>query len=499
MDGWKWMIRGMMCVVGLYAGAFGASGVAYDTAWTFVYDGGLDSRGRVIPDNLRDVKVLPNGDVVCVGETRDSAFLQNVLLLKLGPDGKVGQKELYTYLQGAGAASLAIARNGDYVVGGYRSTSPLLLRLDPSLNVKSAAWYYDSVQNRLILPQSAIINSVLESEDGMIQAVAGEAFPEINGSYAAYLMFDSMSVQKRVNQWRNVAGYEITGWSMAAGQTGGYMLGGNQALFFIDAAGTLVSKNQYGLNVPGAGSQSNNVSKVRKLKSGALVVAGQSYEEDSFTRYGRLYYDAWWSLLSSSAGDDFRNVAGMPGAHDYLYDLAQLEGGQIAFVGAKGTPQDSGIWVFVTDSTARNILWQKQYNLPGLDQGSPRNNILPISIAATPDSGFIVVGQEGARLQNNNACAFKFKPSQSLPVAGRPAFREGRPGAGRVFSFQAVKPGTAMLRFFDVKGRPAADYRIDMRRAGPAEFKVDPSRFARGVHLWRFEAAGRAQQGKIIF
>ncbi len=35
--------------------------VNYDTAWTFVYDGGRDAGGYAINDDLRDVKVLTNG------------------------------------------------------------------------------------------------------------------------------------------------------------------------------------------------------------------------------------------------------------------------------------------------------------------------------------------------------------------------------------------------------------------------------------------------------
>lgn len=39
--------------------------VNYDTAWTFVYDGGVYEDGRPVYDNFYDVKCLNNGACVC--------------------------------------------------------------------------------------------------------------------------------------------------------------------------------------------------------------------------------------------------------------------------------------------------------------------------------------------------------------------------------------------------------------------------------------------------
>jgi len=49
--------------------------VSYDTAWTFVYDGGKDSDGDAIPDNFYDVKALPDGRCICVGQSAGSLYL----------------------------------------------------------------------------------------------------------------------------------------------------------------------------------------------------------------------------------------------------------------------------------------------------------------------------------------------------------------------------------------------------------------------------------------
>jgi hypothetical protein len=59
----------VVMVVGMMAFGVGeanaADAVNYDTAWTFVYDGGVDSAsGRVYDDKFFDVKTLPNS--VCV-------------------------------------------------------------------------------------------------------------------------------------------------------------------------------------------------------------------------------------------------------------------------------------------------------------------------------------------------------------------------------------------------------------------------------------------------
>lgn len=76
-----------------------------------------------------------------------------------------------------------------------------------------------------------------------------------------------------------------------------------------------------------------------------------------------------------------------------MYGFTQLKDGKLAFMGLKASISDSGLWVFVTDSTGKDLLWEKQYNLPGTDLGGNKlNNILPYSICATPDGGFTVVG-----------------------------------------------------------------------------------------------------------
>jgi len=489
----------IFCLGLFMGGAYSADTLNYDTAWTFVYDGGKTASGDVIYDNFRDVKTLPSGETICVGETRDTSFLQNILLVKLDKTGKLVRKKLLAYNQGVGGASLLVSKNGDYIVGGKRSGSPLLVRLDTSFNIKTSTWYYDSVSRKEILARSAVINSMVETQNGRIMASAGDMFPDNNGlalnNYASFLEFDSTGAVKPHHEWLNTTGYELAGWSLTPGETGGYMLGGKQSVFGLDSTGGLVSQSQYTFSLPGVGSVTNNVTRVRRLRNGTVMVAGQSYEEDCWTKYQRLYFDAWWSPLSPTGKDDFRYVAGVSGANDVIYDFTQLASGNIVFVGKKQSfDQVGGIWAIVTDSLGKNILWQKQVRIPYLvADGSA---LMPWSVSASPDSGFTVVGLYGLNdsLGGNNAFAAHFigKPVPNSIVRTRlPKVRNH----GRIFSFEAKGATDAELRLFTPQGRLAARYSQHVVEAGPAEFRIDTSRLKAGLYFWQLHAGDIVGRG----
>jgi hypothetical protein len=46
---------------------YSADTAYFDTAWTYVYDGGIQKNGRAIGDNFHDLKILPNGDAISLG------------------------------------------------------------------------------------------------------------------------------------------------------------------------------------------------------------------------------------------------------------------------------------------------------------------------------------------------------------------------------------------------------------------------------------------------
>ncbi len=159
-----------------------------------------------------------------------------------------------------------------------------------------------------------------------------------------------------------------------------------------------------------------------------------------------------------------------------------------------------GIWVFVTDSTGKTIQWENEYNLPGLDNGSRRNNILPLSIAATPDSGFILVGFEGASDLNNNACAFKFV-SKPLPasVLNRTAPHLHRSVGHKNWSFTFDAPGAidASLDLFTLQGKRVTRFERYLSQAGHGEITVDASAFKPGAYVWQLRVGGETTQGFI--
>lgn len=153
-----------------------------------MYDGGSNV------DVLYALKVLPNGTSVCVGESADtSTGNANTVLIKLDASGHVLQKKLFTtnnqqvYRYNTQyARSIAIAKNGDFIIGGVRDISPYIMRTDSFGNIKWATWLYDSVNNRnYLLSRGATINSVKETSRGTIICAAGDYFTDASYMYGS--------------------------------------------------------------------------------------------------------------------------------------------------------------------------------------------------------------------------------------------------------------------------------------------------------------------------
>jgi hypothetical protein len=491
---------GTLCV-----DAISANSANYDTAWSFSYDGGVTLEDDIIDDYFRDVKILPNGDVLCVGETRDSTFLESILLVKLSEKGKLLQKKLFGFNHGAGGGSVLVAKNGDYVVGARLALSPLLLRLDTSLNIKSQAWYYDSIGDNRRLGKNAILQSLTETFDRRVIATGGDIFPDHNGlllnNYAVWMEFDSLGAVRGVREWIDESGYLLSGWSLAETQSADFLVGGQQVVARFNPVGEITGRNRYTFSLAGVGTVTNNITRVRRLRDGRILAVGQAYEEDCWTRYQRLSFDGWWSMLSSSGQALGWNVAGVSGRNDFLYDATQLADGRIAFVGGKASIPDSGIWLFVTDTSGKTIEWQKQYNLPTLVPGNIRDNLLPHVLVATQDSGFLLVGVEGATGLNDNGFVFKFIP-KPIPVSAlstpgrnmRVAVRQGR-----LVLVSAATPGVEMvLKLFDVQGVEVARYRQTGNQAGEGRFDIGERPLKRGVYLWKLEGEQALVTGSFV-
>jgi len=275
-----------------------------------MYHGGRSANGTATYDDLKDIRILPGGEALCLGQTSDLNPTAKALLIKLSADGKAVRKKSYGMPEKLEGTSVLIAANGDFLFGGDRFGAPILVRLDSAFNIKWSTWYYDSIDNRHILSRGAAINAILETPEGHLVAAAGEFFPDNYGltlhNYAAFLEFDAAGVMKRTNEW---------------------------------------------------------------------------------------------SALSPTGSAGARHTAGVSGANDIVYDVAQLLGGNLVFVGKKRDfDQIGGVWAFVTDSSGSQVLWEKQLLLPYLsDDGVAADpNAVPASpIRVSGEQGGVCCFQAG--------------------------------------------------------------------------------------------------------
>jgi hypothetical protein len=189
------------------------------------------------------------------------------------------------------------------------------------------------------------------------------------------------------------------------------------------------------------------------------------------------------------------------GQNDIVYDFTQLVSGNIAFVGRKQTlDQVGGFWALVTDSTGKTLLWEKQIRIPF--NGDDGTALTPFSVAATPDSGFTVVGRDllTDSLGGSNAFAAHFVP-KPVPLSNRILIREsdrdGFHSNAWTFVFETPTAGDVELRLFTLQGKLAGLYTRRVAQAGPAQIRIDPSRLKPGTYLWRLQAGPVTNQGTL--
>jgi hypothetical protein len=482
-------------------GVVAADSAYYDTAWSFTYDGGLTKDGDPIRDSFRDVKILPNGDAICVGGTWDSVYYGDILLMQLNPEGGVVRKKLFTATQSLYGTSILISKRGEFVISGDKVNAPYLVRLDQDWNIKSESWYYDSIAHKHILLRAASLQSLVETRDGRFVATGGDLFPDRTNNYAVWMEYDSLGALTNYREWINHTGYEIAGWSIAEKASGDFFMGGKQTVAYMDSIGVRLGENKYTFFLTGVGTETNNVTRVRKLRDGRFIVVGQAYEEDCWTRYHQLFYDGWWSILTPTGGNRDWNTAGKSGVNDNVYDATQLVDGRIVLIGQRGSQPSYGLWVMVTDTSAKNIEWEGNFNLPGKSpSGDNRTNLVSTSVAATPDSGFIVVGYEGAA-GNDNAFAFKFiptaKPTSNLPHRTGDALAFD--GVHQNMFVYSAPPGEDVaLRLYDWTGREAARVQQRSRSSGHGRFDLAPFGLKRGVYLWELRGRRAVARGTLV-
>ncbi|MDD5344303.1 MAG: hypothetical protein PHW12_07760, partial [Smithella sp.] len=257
------------------------TGVNYDTAWTFVYDGGTFTTGLKGPvqDIFYDVKPLPGGGCICAGKSSlvDTNAGGDLFLLKLDSTGKLVWKKLYRNgWDGGGGHSIVIAKNGDFIIGGERNANPWVMRLDSAtLNVKWANWYYDSVADHSLLLGPGVINCIKETSRGEIVCAAGNVYPFNNyqpfSNYACYIEYDSAGKRQRPREWNMVTNFDLGGFYIDEGLAGHFFLSGRQGVQYLDTNGAQIWVKSYGYMLEGVGSELANVSRVKVLRNGTVM------------------------------------------------------------------------------------------------------------------------------------------------------------------------------------------------------------------------------------
>jgi hypothetical protein len=502
------IVVGVMAVE--VAGANAAEAVNYDTAWTFVYDGGRCTTGlkRAIPDAFYDIKELPTGGSICVGVTTDSANYKGIFIVKLSNIGKLVWKKRY-FRSGIGK-SICIAPNGDFIIGGARTLQPLIMRTDTAGNIKWSTWYYDSIQGRSLLLGPGIVNSIRETSRVTIITAAGDEFPDNGGqnltNYAACLELDSSGTVRNRYEWPSITGYKFGGFCIEELTPTSYLISGNQAAGCWDTSGNSLWRTSYTFSLPEVGTVVNNVMRAKKIRGGTLIVAGQAYEGNCWRRYQTFYSDAWWSPASFTNGQNSEwDTAGTQGSNESLYDFTQLIDNKLVFVGKKDDFVNGGVWVFITDSTARNVLWEKQFRIPY--RSSPGITPRPLSVCATADSGFTVVGDYNCHdsLGGTNAFAAHFKPapataaiSGSVTAPPKMAAQVTVKATKVVFTFEHASRQPTRVTIYNAAGKAVADLTEPECKTDHSTIIWDRSSVAQGVYVYCINTTLGQTTGKIV-
>jgi hypothetical protein len=228
-------------------------------------------------------------------------------------------------------------------------------------------------------------------------------------------------------------------------------------------------------------------------------VAGQTYEGNCWTNFKQLYFDAWWSPVSLLDGTNTTwDTAGFQGGNDQIYDFTQLNNGNLIFVGSRYSGP-GGIWTFVTDSSGKNVLWEKQTPVPyKADLGTSAR---AYSVCATPDGGFTVAGELilSDALGGHNAMAAHFVPKPLAGVTRGVSVKTVSSTLsmrimGKIFF---VKSSVPLALPFTVSVYDLAGKRIALQK-GQEEISVDISKMAKGTYFVQVKNAGAIQTEKVV-
>ncbi|MDO5577120.1 MAG: T9SS type A sorting domain-containing protein [Fibrobacter sp.] len=506
----KLTITFFICFFTQISPCFAIEPINYDTAWTYVYDGEIDSAsGDVSIDNFCDVKILPDGSCICAGKTGYSD--NSSLLVKLDSFGKEIFKKTYTTnseigLNNQSARSVFIAKNGDLILGGMRWWDPWIMRLDSIGNIKWTAWYYDSTKGtsgkHKLSGVGGGINSIKETSRGRIICAIGD---EYNGgssgkvnNYAAYLEYDSSGNFVRCREWDQEDGIKVAGFNIEEVIPSRFILTGNQNVFILDSTGMRLSAKKYSFSLDGVGAVTNRVTRVKKLRDGMLMVIGHAYEEKCWVNYQKYYYDAWWSPITSTGSNTAWYTARGRSLRvdDYLNDMAQLADGRLVFIGTSYA-STNGVWMFVTDSTGKDILWNKLYMV---NTDKAYYSAKSISVCATSDTGFTIAGNctfDG----NTDAFVTHFKPSPISTITQKHKItKENSMNCNVInsmvtFTFNKTALDKKEVFIFNASGKLVTRLYADINSSSVS---FDASRLVKGVYFYSAKSGSVKTKGKFV-
>ncbi|MDD5675350.1 MAG: T9SS type A sorting domain-containing protein, partial [Chitinivibrionales bacterium] len=468
------------------------------------YDGGKYKNGTNIIDIFHDVKVLPNGMCVCVGESGDSTDnISKFFVVYLDTAGKVlKQKLLIGGGNGCRAYSVAFAKNGDLVIGGNKTGKPFLVRTDSLLNIKWATWYYDSIQGKSMLSTtSATLNSVCATPRNTFMCAAGDPYPypALGGhNYAALVEFDSIGQVVRVKEWNNVSGFNINGFDVEEVPfDSGFLLCGNTGLVYTNKSAAPHYQKQYGFQLDLVGSELAEVNRAKLLRDGSLFVAGRAYELACWTKYKKFYYDAWWSPAKISNGLNLKwDTAGLSGQDERILDFTQLNNGNIVLVGEAPMHNTTStqMLICITDSLGKT-LWTSTFQFP-----NSINSTEPYSIVATPDGGFTVVGTGGGVTGDAIAMHFVSKPvavvaDRNFTSKSVDPFKITFTGKKLIISGNAIAKNFNEVSLYTIAGK-----RIALKAAGKRNSAAafDVSQLSSGTYLVKVNASPRMETKIVV-
>ena len=363
------------------------------------------------------------------------------------------------------------------------------------------------------LQGTGIINSVRETKRGTIICAAGDYFTDVNYifgnikyDYAAVLKFDSTGKIISYGEAGGQGGFASGGFDIEETATGNYILSGNQSVLYMDTTvNHQIWEKKYTFNLDGVGAEVNNITRCKMLRDGSLVVAGMAYEGNCWINFGKLYYDAWWSPISYSGGTNSAwDTAGFQGGNDAIYDFTQLNNGNIVFIGSRANGP-GGIWTFVTDSTGKKLLWEKQNPIPY--KSNPGSSARGYSVCATDDGGFTVAGELVLvdSLGGHNALAAHFVPKAVSAVISQSysALKSANGFSGHVSGAKLIVSSaiSAMARsevaLFDISGKRVAIQAIGAKDSSPLVFDI--SKLARGTYFVRVKSGSAVETMKFVY